>query len=386
MLEIHWTEDGEARSARWRSAAGAPPPARVVVSDDRITADTAYRLARDGTALLWRGDFHNARQLLGAMARRDARSRAPAAQADPTGDASQAGAFHRHRLARSRTARVLGRLLVPLLADHTVPLRRAPDLRRACAEVYGPATGPSVVALRELLGIAGAHEWRRKGVEVPALGARVHPHYGVFSPVRGEYVDLVARAPLPSRSRAFDIGTGTGVLAAVLARRGVERVVATDRDARAVTCARDNLDRLGLAGRVEVVRTDLFPAGRAPLVVCNPPWIPAAPVSSVDHAVYDPGCRMLRGFLYGLTGHLEPGGEGWLILSDLAEHLGLRTREQLLADIRAAGLRLAGRLDTRPRHPRAADPRDPLHAARAAEVTSLWRLRPAAGAAPPPAG
>jgi hypothetical protein len=30
---------------------------------------------------------------------------------------------------------------------------------------------------------------------------------------------------------------------------------------------------------------------------------------------------MLRGFLAGLAGHLEPGGEGWLILSDLAEHL-----------------------------------------------------------------
>ncbi|WP_101790763.1 methyltransferase [Nonomuraea indica] len=419
MLEIHWTEDGEARSARWRSAAGAPPPARVVVADDRISADTAYRLARDGTALLWRGDFHNARQLLSAMARRDARSRVMATRAEPSGDAalappadaspvgaspvgappvggapgdgspadgSPAAAFHRHRLARSRTARVLGRLLVPLLADHTVPLRRAPDLRRACAEVYGPATGPSVAPLRELLGIAGAHEWRRKGVEVPALGARVHPHHGVFSPVRGEYVDLVARAPLPSRTRAFDIGTGTGVLAAVLARRGVERLVATDQDARAVACARDNLDRLGLAGRVEVLRTDLFPAGRAPLVVCNPPWIPATPVSAVDHAVYDPGCRMLRGFLYGLAGHLEPGGEGWLILSDLAEHLGLRTRDHLLADIRAAGLRVAGRLDTRPGHPRAADPRDPLHAARAAEVTSLWRLRPAEDATPPPPG
>ncbi|MFG3437348.1 methyltransferase [Nonomuraea sp. NPDC047897] len=221
---------------------------------------------------------------------------------------------------------------------------------------------------------------------VPALGARVHPHYGVFSPVRGEYVDLVAKAPLPARSRAFDIGTGTGVLAAVLARRGVERLVATDRDPRAVACARDNIERLGLAGRVDVLPADLFPAGRAPLVVCNPPWIPATPVSPVDHAVYDPGCRMLRGFLYGLAGHLEPGGEGWLILSDLGERLGLRTRERLLADIGAAGLRVVGRLDTRPRHPRATDPRDPLHAARAAEVTSLWRLRQATGVTQPPAG
>ncbi len=31
-------------------------------------------------------------------------------------------------------------------------------------------------------------------------------------------------------------------------------------------------------------------------------------------------------------------------------------------------------MDTRPTHPRAADASDPLHAARRAEVTSLWRL------------
>lgn len=88
----------------------------------------------------------------------------------------------------------------------------------------------------------------------------------------------------------------------------------------------------------------------------------------------DPPGGMLRGFLDGLTAHLEPGGEGWLILSDLAGRLGLRTRGELLADIRAAGLRVVDRTDTRPRHPRARDAADPPHAARAAEVTSLWRL------------
>ena len=70
--------------------------------------------------------------------------------------------------------------------------------------------------------------------------------------------------------------------------------------------------------------------GRAALVVCNPPWLPARPSAPIEHAVYDEGSRMLLGFLAGLAEHLVPGGEGWLILSDLAEHLGLRTRAQLL--------------------------------------------------------
>jgi hypothetical protein len=55
------------------------------------------------------------------------------------------------------------------------------------------------------------------------------------------------------------------------------------------------------------------------------------------HAVYDPDSRMLRGFLAGVRG-LAPGGEGWLMLSDLAEHLGLRPREQLMGWIAASGL------------------------------------------------
>lgn len=337
-----------------------------------MTADAAYRLACEGTALLWRGDFQNARQLLQALARRAERK--PRKKPTPSTDIPPAESFHLHRQAQSQRARTLAMLLIPLEADYSIPLRRAPDLRQACLEAYGPGAESSVVSLRELLGLVGAHEWRKKGVEIPALGARIHPHYGVFSPVRGEYVELVAQAPLPSVELAFDIGTGSGVLAAVLARRGIAHVVATDQDARALACARDNLARLGLAGQVEVVQADLFPQGRAPLVVCNPPWLPARPGSTIERAVYDPDSRMLSGFLNGLTAHLTPGGEGWLILSDLAEHLGLRTREELLRMISGAGLKVLDRMDVRPRHPRASDAADPLHAARAAEITSLWRL------------
>jgi hypothetical protein len=102
--------------------------------------------------------------------------------------------------------------------------------------------------------------------------------------------------------------------------------------------------------------------------------VPARPSSAIEYAVYDPDSRMLRGFLDGLAAHLSPGGEGWLVLSDLAEHLGLRPREQLLGWIEAAGLKVLGRQDVKPVHGKAADASDPLHAARAAELSSLWRL------------
>lgn len=380
LPRIHWEEQGEPRSAPWRSASGQPPPRRVQVVDDRIDADSAWRLACEGTALLWRGDYHNGWQLLQAMGRRSRRSGsrkrakpAPAASA-ATPAASAAEAFHLHRMAQGQRARTLGMLLLEIGDGGHIALRRAPDVAIACAEAWGEPVGAGVVSLRELLGVIGAHEWRHKGVHVPALGARIHPHYGVFSPLRGEYIDLVAAAPLPDTALAFDIGTGSGVLAAVLARRGVRRVVATDCDSRALACAADNLDRLGLQAQVELVEADLFPPGRAPLIVCNPPWLPAKPSSALEHAVYDPDSRMLRSFLAGLAEHLQDGGEAWLILSDFAEHLGLRSREQLLDWIASAGLQVLGCDDIRPRHPKAADADDALHAARAAEVTSLWRL------------
>jgi methylase of polypeptide subunit release factors len=370
---IEWREAGVTRVARWCSPGGSPAPRRVSIADDTLVADVAYRLACEGTALLWRGDFQNARQLLQALGRRiDRKARA--------GDKTVVvfpEAFHRKRMAQAQRARILGMLLIPFDAGGAIPLRRAPDVRQACEEACGKCDEAHLISLRELLGLIGAHEWRKKGVPIPALGERIYPHYGVFSPIRGEYVALVNETPLPaaaSHGLAFDIGTGTGVLAAVLVRRGVLRVVATDQDERALVCARDNIERLGLSGAVEVIQADLFPPGRAPLVVCNPPWAPGKPSSALEYAVYDPDSRMLRGFLAGLAAHLEADGEGWLILSDLAEHLKLRSREILHEWISHAGLKVLERHDTRPTHAKAADSDDPLHAARAAEITSLWRL------------
>lgn len=434
----------------WHPYSQLPQPKRLHAADDRTSANTAYRLACEGTALVWQGDFYNARHLLDALKRRldkPGRPARPTATA-PTDTAlpALAHAFHQQRMAQGRRARVLGSILVPLRVDHSIPLRRAPDWSSACAQAWDtPAHPPSIdttagtppsaaapadqglylIPLRELLGIASASEWRKKGVPIPALCTqpprpshrapqrmrgrtqssthgprtnaatipafgptydRIHPHYGVFSPVRGEYADLVAQAPLPAQALqadavALDIGTGTGILAAILARRGVPHIIATDSSPRALACAADNMQRLGTASQVHLVLADLYPSPPMPcatvqadLIICNPPWLPVRAVTLLEQAVYDTDSRMLRGYLDGLRQHLRPGGEGWLILSDLAERLGLRHRDDLPGWIHNAGLRILGRLDTRPRHAKASDPTDPLHTARAAEVTSLWRL------------
>jgi methylase of polypeptide subunit release factors len=367
--DIAWEADGVQHRARFLSARGGSAPKRAVAASDETTADAAFRLVSQGTALVWDGDYHNARQMLQALGRRIDRKRKPPVADEP------AATFNAYRLAQAQRANLLGLLLVPL-RDGRVPLRRAPDVALAVSEAIGPLAGEAVLPLRDLLAMVSAHEWRRNGVPIRALGGTtIHPHYGVFPPTRQDYVDLVAAAPLPVEVEvAFDLGTGSGVLAAVLLHRGVSRIVATDAAPRALASAADAFDRLGVADRVTLVPDRLYPDGRASLAVCNPPWLPAKAGTSLEAAVYDPDSAMLRGFLTGLGGHLLPGGEGWLIMSDLAEHLGLRAPGELAAMIAGAGLRVLSRMDAAPSPKGVRDSADPLHFARKREVVSLWRL------------
>lgn len=386
---LQWEEGSTEHKARWLSQSNHAPPKRIVIIDDTVTADEAYRLANAGTSMLWRGDYHNAKQLIQALQRRINRAeqrkieKAEKKVAQDTHDSKPISEskdlpqlFHKNRLAQSQRSRLLGRLLLSFDANYQLNLRRTPEVSEACAAAFGEMNEACVMSFRDLQGALGAAQWRKKGVPVKALGISVHPHYGVFAPTRQEYVQLLLDAPLPdSCETAYDIGTGTGLLAIVLAKRGFKQIIATDLNPRALECAQDNYDRLGLSN-VQLQQVDLFPtdAPLANLIVCNPPWLPAKPSSPLEYSVYDANSAMLRGLLMGAKQHLADKGEVWLILSDLAEHLKLRTREDLIGWIEEAGLKVKYRLDTEPTHGKSQDESDPLFAARSAEVTSLWCL------------
>ncbi len=371
---ITWTEAGKSKTAHWHSENQTPAPKHVQIADDTIKADAAHKLCCEGTALLWRGDFQNAKQLMQAISRRIDRPGKKPKKAP----ANITEAFHQHRQAQSHKARILGMLLIEINVGYHINLRRAPDVKAACEHAYGKSTQSFIVSLRELLGLIGAYEWSKNGVEIPAINGKIYPSYGVFSPIRGEYLNLVDTAPLPAPCNlAFDIGTGTGVLAAILTHRGIKKVIATDNSQRALDCAQKNINQLDMKNTVSIIDADLYPGeeyGKADLIVCNPPWLPARSSSVLESAVYDENSKMLKGYLNGLKAHLSEHGEGWLILSDFAEHLGLRTREELQGWIDTAGLKVIDKIDTKATHQKVLDTSDPLHAARKAEVTSLWRL------------
>ncbi len=151
-------------------------------------------------------------------------------------------------------------------------------------------------------------------------------------------LEVLAAAPLRARAPgspgeaaegiceplALDVGTGSGCIALALAAENpFVRVVAVDVDEAAVEVARRNTERLGLAGRVDVLHGDLL-AGlpctqRYDLIVSNPPYIPDAEYATLEPNVreYEPrlalhgghdGLDVYRRLIPTAAGRLRPGG------------------------------------------------------------------------------
>lgn len=358
----------------WITETFIPEPKNIIDVKDDLNVSHFLSLASEGSAVRWTSDFHNAKAFLIAVDKRITKN----AKSPKSAAGNLKDAFNRHRQSQSHRARIQAKLLIPIDADLNITLPRAPVVKDALREAIPeiPSTGFDI-SLRELLGIIGAHEWRKNGIEVKALeGRKIHPHYGVFFPVRSEYLDLLVNAPLPLNvNTAFDIGTGSGVLSAILAARGIKKIIATDSEPRALDCAKENCARLGIEKHIELQKTNLFPNSSADLIVCNPPWLPGRPTSRLEGAIYDLESQMLKGFLNGLKNHLNATGEAWLIISNFAEVLGLRAHDELQSWITAAGLIVVGKLETQPTHPKSKDKDDPLFEARSKEITSLWRLK-----------
>ena len=119
----------------------------------------------------------------------------------------------------------------------------------------------------------------------------------------------------PDAGSAIDLGCGTGVLAASLARRrpGL-RLIATDQSAAAVASARATREANGVADRVRVVRDDALgsrPDASAELIVLNPPFhIGSSVHAGIALKLFEDAARVLR-----------PGGELWTVWNT---HLGYR--------------------------------------------------------------
>lgn len=90
---------------------------------------------------------------------------------------------------------------------------------------------------------------------------------------------LGAWAPVASVKRILDIGSGSGLLALMLAQRTPEAVIldAVELDPDAAAQAQENVRESPWAARIQVHSADIVPwlqahDGRYDLIVCNPPY------------------------------------------------------------------------------------------------------------------
>lgn len=355
----------DGRLADLITESGQAEPAELTWIEESANAVAVLRWVRTGKTVVWGGDFRNGRQLLGELKQSLKASSAVKASRDLLVQ------WRQQRGATMAQGELLERVMVVIEPGGQVALRRAPDTRIAVELAWGRAKTPRLVALGTLLGALSAAEWTRKGLTVPGLKGQLMPRFGVFSPTRSAYVDLLKHLDVDEKT-VLDVGCGTGVLAFVLLQRGASSAIGTDIEARAVESARQNSELLALDDRFEAVEVDLFPEGlRADCVVFNVPWVPGTPRTRLDRAVFDEGGSILRRFITGLSDHLSKDGKAAIIISDLPERLGMRAPGYVEGLVAEAGLQLIGTFDTAAAHPRSRDSSDPLHRARAAERVKM---------------
>jgi len=146
----------------------------------------------------------------------------------------------------------------------------------------------------------------------------------------------------------LDVGTGTGAIALAIVNEHREaRVTAIDASADALALARENLELLGINGRVRLVEHDLTEGlGRDEfdLVVSNPPYVEPEDIETLQPEVRDWEPRIAlvahgatEAVARAATQALRPGG--WVVL-EIAENQAVKVA-RLLTDLGYENLRIS---------------------------------------------
>ena len=245
--------------------------------------------------------------------------------------------------------RKLHRLLLLAQGDDLIDVQCPPETTGLQEWLQEP-TGDRVflLPLRRFQRILTDMRRAREGIFIESLGGAITilPH--VYVPADQSVPAMFMEyAHLMKGKRVLDMGTGAGILAFLAARFGAASVLATDSNPNAVANARLNAGRLALDDVVEVRGpADLFDSVRGEsfdVILFNAPWIQGQPQTLYDTANYDPGYRVLDGFLRGVPVHLASGGVVLLQYSDVSQRKGENSMGHLEDSVTANGLRIAGR-------------------------------------------
>jgi len=248
---------------------------RAVDIDQSTLVDAALARLEKGEWLRVRDAYATGTRLLAAL-----RRRYPAAGPRAT---------HRERPQADAAYRaVAGRVVVPVRGKG-LGLAKAPPVG-FLPLLYGTKGGFDLPLL-DVQALNGAYQTYKEGVAMPVLGGRIHPFYATYVPRRMEHLVLFTTwlsGYSGLRERAVDVGTGTGILALLLAKAGFAQVTATDVNPNAVISVHHELERRSPRPAVVPVLGDLLDPvpERVDLIVFNPPWMQGDATTFVDRAMY----------------------------------------------------------------------------------------------------
>jgi release factor glutamine methyltransferase len=132
-------------------------------------------------------------------------------------------------------------------------------------------------------------------------------------------------AEVQEGERVLDVGTGSGVNAILAASSGAF-VSAVDIDPYAVDVARQNVERSGLAHRIEVHCSDVFSevVGRFDLIVYSPPFRWFARSDMFESIRLDENYRAVMMFFRNARRHLTGSGRMLIFLGSSGDVAGLK--------------------------------------------------------------
>ncbi|WP_461862750.1 HemK2/MTQ2 family protein methyltransferase [Thermococcus sp.] len=150
------------------------------------------------------------------------------------------------------------------------------------------------------------------------MGLKLKLHPQVYEPVEDSFL-LAENLKVRKGDFALDMGTGTGIIALLMARKA-EFVVGADINPIAVELARENA-RLNGIENVEFLVSDLFENidGKFDLITFNAPYLPGEPEEPIDMALLggQSGREVLNRFLEEVGDYLKPRGRLQIVQSSI---------------------------------------------------------------------
>lgn len=147
---------------------------------------------------------------------------------------------------------------------------------------------------------------------------RIEVFQEVYEPCDDTYL-LARNLEVRESDEVLEIGTGSGILAIIAARKA-KRVVACDINKKAIECAKHNAKLNNV--NIEVIESDLFSniKGKFDLIIFNPPYLPSSPLDREDELAKawdggETGREVINKFIKEAKKFLKPKGRVQIVAS-----------------------------------------------------------------------